>query len=110
MSYFPLYDNLLQDLPTKELTQKQKDEFIKNISKIDTNGLELIYSLIHFYFIRNEEYSSIVDVPYNGTKVENENDKYDVSWDIDNFPVKLKQLLYKFVSMHIKNVCENSSR
>ena len=48
MSYFPLYNNLLQELPTKELTQKQKDEFIKNISKIDTNGLELIYSLIHF--------------------------------------------------------------
>ena len=45
MSCFPLYNNLVQDLPTKELTQKQKNEFVKNISKIDTNGLELIYSL-----------------------------------------------------------------
>jgi hypothetical protein len=109
MSYFPLYENLIQELPTKDLTQKQKDEFVKNILKIDTNGMELIYALIHFYFISHEN-DNITEVPYNGTKTELENHNYDVSWEITQFPIKLRQLLYKFVSMHIKNVTENPNR
>lgn len=109
MSYFPLYDNLIQELPSKDLTQKQKDEFVKNILKFDTNGMELIYALIHFYFTRNEN-DDIADLPYNGTKTELENNNYDVSWEITQLPIKLRQLLYKFVSMHIKNVTENPPR
>ena len=110
MTYFPLYDNLIQELPNKDLTLKQKDEFSKNILKIDTNGMELIYALIHFYFIRNESMSDIVDIPYSGTKIENENDNYDITWEISNFPNKLRQLLYKFVSMHLKTITEQPNR
>lgn len=106
MNCFPLYDNLSQDLPNKELTQKQKQEIVKNISQIDPNGLELIYSLIHYYFNSNEKDSDISDLPYGGVKVKNDNDTHDVEWDIDNFPTKLKQLLYKFVSMHLKSIEE----
>ena len=110
MSYFPLYDNLVQELPTKDLTLKQKDEFSKNILKIDTNGMELIYALIHFYFIRNESATEIVDLPYAGTKIENEHNNYDITWEIGNFPIKLRQLLYKFVSMHLKTITEEPNR
>jgi len=110
MSYFPLYDNLNQELPTKDLTLKQKDEFSKNILKIDTNGMELIYALIHVYFMRNESVTEIVDIPYLGTKIENENNNYDVTWEIGNFPIKLRQLLYKFISMHLKTLIEESNR
>ena len=31
MSNFPLYENLSKDIPTKDLTVKQKEEFIKKI-------------------------------------------------------------------------------
>lgn len=110
MNCFPLYDNLSQDLPKKELTQKQKQEIIKNISQIDTNGLELIYSLIHYYFNSNEKDSIISDLPYGGVKVKNDNNTHDVTWDIDSFPTKLKQLLYKFVSMHLKSIEEKFDR
>ena len=110
MNCFPLYNNLSQDLPNKELTQKQKQEIIKNISKIDSNGLELIYSLIHYYFNSNEKDSAISVIPYGGYKVKNENDTHDVTWDIDSFPTKLKQLLYKFVSVHLKSIQEKFDR
>lgn len=110
MNCFPLYDNLSQDLPNKELTQKQKQEIIKNISQIDTNGLELIYSLVHYYFNSNEQDCIISDLPYGGIKVKNDNNTHDVTWDIDCFPTKLKQLLYKFVSMHLKSIEEKFDR
>jgi hypothetical protein len=110
MNCFPLYDNLLQELPNKELTQRQKQDIIKNILSVNLNGLELIYSLIHFYYIQNEKDSVISELPYNGIKVKNDNNTYNVTWDIDLFPTKLKQLLHKFISIHLKSIGENPDR
>ena len=52
MSGFPLYDNLIKDLPKKDLSVKEKEEFIRNIKKINMDGRELVYVLI-FNILKN---------------------------------------------------------
>ena len=54
MSGFPLYDNLIKDLPKKDLSAKQKTEFVENIKLIDDSGKELLYALVQFYYINSE--------------------------------------------------------
>ena len=55
MSTFPLYDNLIKDVQKKDLTIKQKDEFVDKIKVIDNNGRDLVYALIQFYRIENKQ-------------------------------------------------------
>lgn len=100
---FPLYDSLETTVQIKDLTVKQKKEFIENIENIDTKGAELIYALIEVYHIKNDD--SVEHLPYKGT--ENNN---NLSWYIGDIPIKLRQILYKFVTMHIKSMEEEAIR
>jgi hypothetical protein len=112
-SGFPLYDNLISQISKKDLTVKQKEEFIKNVKIIDINGKELIYSLIYIFFSQNVDVN--VDnkiIPYNGTN-EQTNDKKSLSnitWNFMDFPVKLRQLLYNFMNLHNKTIQEDVTR
>ena len=56
MSGFPLYDSLNKKTYKKDLTGKQKEEFIRNLANADNNGKELIYALVQFYFLHNDNY------------------------------------------------------
>ena len=110
-SGFPLYDNLISQISKKDLTVKQKEEFIKNIKILDINGKELIYSLIYIYFSQNVNVDNKI-IPYNGTN-EQTNDKKSLSnitWNFMDFPVKLRQLLYNFMNLHIKTIQEDGTR
>ena len=69
MSGFPLYDNLIKDLPKKDLPVKEKENFIKSISKINNEGCELIYVLI-MVFAQQHKHENINIIPYNGIIVE----------------------------------------
>ena len=111
MSGFPLYDNLVQQLPKKDLTVKQKEDFIKNISDIDNNGKELIYALVYIFYIQNLN-KNCDDLPFDGYKQQYEQKKshYNITWNFLNFPIKLRQLLYKFIILHMKTLHENVSR
>lgn len=112
MSGFPLYDNLILKLPTKDLTIKQKDEYNKICLKIDNNGTELIYALVHFFFRQNDtRIEGDIDVlPYSGSKKEVNKGVYDITWNLMSFPIKLRQLLYKFVILHLKKIEEDNTR
>lgn len=112
MSGFPLYDNLIKDLPKKDLTVKQKTEFVTNINKIDEDGRELVYALIYYYYINNETKHDDTNPPYKGISTENENQNQnrDITWNLANFPIKLRLLLYNFMSMHIKKLAEDGQR
>ena len=101
MSDFPLYTSLLTNLPDKDLTPKQKSEFIKKIEKMDLDGHELLYALIKTYCIENESNTPFT-VPYNGKFVKN-----NVTFDLASFPLKLRQLLYKFSVIHVKKMKED---
>lgn len=96
-SNFPLYDNLSSDVKSNDLTTPQKKKFINNISEMDENGIELIYTLIKFY--QNDNNDSVDLIPYNGTYINN-----NITFDLDAFPTKLKQILYKFTNMHKKKL------
>ena len=109
MSKFPLYDSLLTDIPTKDLTVTQKRLFIKRIEKIDMNGHELIYALIRMNQVENNEENTSFTLPYNGIYVES-----DICFDLDKLPNVLKQILFKFMGVHIakmkeENVIHNST-
>lgn len=102
MSNFPLYDSLLIDTTHDDLTTKQKDEFIKLVKKIDPAGHELVYVLIRVYQIENSEDKSTFKTPYGGKYV-----KTDLKFDLNELPNQLRQVLYKFVQIHVKSMNEN---
>ena len=104
MSKFPLYDSLIKDLPKKDLTTTQKRVFIKRITKIDKNGHDLVYALIRMYQVENNEENTSFTLPYNGTFIDN-----DINFDLDNLPVDLKQILFKFTGVHIEKMKEERS-
>ena len=101
MSKFPLYDSLSKDLSVKDLTITQKKLFIKRIANIDKNGHELIYALIRMYQVENNEENTSFTLPYNGIFVDN-----DINFDLDKFPISLKQILFKFLSVHMDKMNE----
>ena len=104
MSKFPLYDSLSKDIENKDLSNAQKCDFIKRIPKIDNNGHDLVYALIRIYQVENEEQNLIFNLPYNGTFIDN-----DIHFDLEKFPYKLKQILFKFLGIHIDKMKEEKS-
>lgn len=104
MSKFPLYDSLSNDIENKDLSPTQKSAFIKRILKIDENGYELVYALIRMYQVENDEKNTSFTLPYNGTFVES-----DIHFDLEKFPNTLKQILFKFLGVHIDKMKEEKS-
>ena len=99
MSQFPLYDIISDGIPDKDLTRPQKKCFMKKIIKMDKDGESLIYTLIRVFHSKNilspdiGLYNSILD----GT---------NISFDLEKFPNKLKQILYKFIGIHLNKMKE----
>lgn len=102
-SNFPLYDNLCLDISSQDLTTKQKNEFMSNIKNIDDKGSELVYALIRIFQMENSSDNSTYKLPYDGKY-----DKNDMKFDLNKLPNKLKQILYKFVNIHIETMKEES--
>ena len=123
MSGFPLYDNLSKDLSAKkDLTVKQKTDLIKNINLIDQDGQELVYALIYYYYINNEsnnesnnksnnEFNNESNTPpYKGKSQETPSNLQNITWNLGNFPIKLRVLLHNFLTMHMKKLAEDDKR
>ena len=112
MSGFPLYDNLIKDLPKKDLSVKEKEEFIRNIKKVNIDGRELVYALILVYSGQNDKDLESIQVPYNGSNEEEEDGEgsYTFSWVYTQFPIKLRRLLSRFVAIHLKKQEEEARR
>jgi len=103
MSKFPLYDNLSKNIPTTKLNTTQKKSFIKRVEKIDKSGYELVYALIKMYQMENNEDNISFTLPYNGKYINNE-----MTFDLDEIPGNLQQILYKFLSAHLSKMKEES--
>lgn len=97
MNNFPLYDTLIKDIKTTDLTLHEKDNLIKNIKKLDDNGFEILYALIRVYHINNEQIDINFSIPYEGKVVKN-----DIKFDLEILPNNLKQLIQKFIFIHLK--------
>ena len=98
---FPLFTTLKTNLPKKDLTVIQKNDFIKKISTLDSKTHELIYALIKCYFLEQDNGESL-SIPYNGKL-----SKDKIEFNLLDFPPSLKQLLYKFLSIHQKTLLED---
>ena len=98
---FPLYDTLSGSLSNKDLSAKHKTELIQNIKDMDIESHELIFVLIKCYFLQNEGNS--LNIPYDGVV-----NTDSIDFNLQNFPNKLRQLLYKFVTLHCKKVAEDN--
>lgn len=96
---FPLYDSLTKSIPKKDLSVKQKKDFITDIEIFDQDGIELIYALTRVYQLQNNDSNSNFNLPYGGKFI-----KDDIKFDLDDFPIPLKRILYKFVSKHKKKM------
>jgi len=110
MTNFPLYDDLKRQIPSKDLTIKEKERFIKDVKNIDYKGRELIFVLIQTYKLDNELIQE--EFPYNCLIEENDSNKNtkDISWSLNDFPIKLRHILYKFVIVHFQSKKEDKLR
>ena len=93
MDDFPLYNTLSKNLPKKDLSLKQKKDFITKIEDINTQGSELIYALIRAYQILNQGDTPNEKLPFEG-QIINEN---NLEFNISKIPIELRQILYKFL-------------
>jgi hypothetical protein len=100
MSDFPLYTSIKNNLPKKDLTQAEKNDFIKKIKELEQDAHELIYVLIKSYYLDTEKDS--FSIPYKG-----QINKDKIQFNLLDFPHTLRQLLYKFVKMHNKKLRED---
>lgn len=109
MSKFPLYDNLNKNLPKKNLTIKQKKEFVLNIESFDYDTHEIIYVIIKYHQLENNDEKNSFVLPYDGifnTKNNETVSGCDINFDFEKLPIKLQHILYKFMLVH-KDKLEN---
>jgi hypothetical protein len=109
MSNFPLFDSLNKDLPKKDLTINEKEEFISKIQDIDNTGRDLVYALIQVYSISEENNKNFDELPYKGIKEERSKGVQDLTWTFTDFPIKLRHILYKFIKIHVQSVEEDQA-
>lgn len=98
MSTFPLYNTLSIDIPDKDLNISQKKNLLKKIEDLDHDTIELIYALICYHQEQYKDGDNYI-IPYQG-KYLNET---DIRFDLDIFPNKLKQIIWKFVNIHLNH-------
>ncbi len=105
MSSFPFYDIMMKDTKTADLTVKQKNDFLAKMLLIDKNGYELIYALIRVFEINNEDLPSSFKLPYSGKFIDK-----DMHFDLEKLPLKLRQVLYKFINVHLEKMEEEKNK
>ena len=97
MTSFPLYNNIIKqiDKNCEKLTEEEKKNIIINFKKCSKESHELIYALIRYYQIDNEnEVQSLY--PYNAKKL-----KSGIKFDLNNIPIKLQKIISKFIDMDL---------
>ena len=71
---------------------------------IDQNGFEIVYALIRIFQLENNDDKSTFKIPYGGKFI-----KDDLNFNLNYLPLQLKQILYKFLLLHIKTMKEELS-
>ena len=115
MSKFPLYDSLIKNIPKKDLTSEEKDSIIEILNNLDQDGFNILYTIIHVFAINNKT-KSIQDalsngkVPFKGKKDINDDMTCNFKWNFNDFPIKLKHIISKFLHMHQANMIDEADR
>lgn len=98
---FPLFNQLYKDTQDKDLSTSQKKTFLNKLDRMDQEGVNLMYALILAYQEESENTRTLI--PYNGKK-----DDKNIVFNLENLPNHLRQILHKFVLMHIKRIADDN--
>ena len=102
---FPLFCHLKNEVNVEEigpLTPAQMVEMTEKIKGLDEQGCSLVYALIRYYQIYEDKCSAI-DVPFHMKKIKN-----GYRFCIEDLPILLQHLIYRFVDLHLKSQKERS--
>lgn len=104
MNCFPLYESLFSTCSEEDLSLDEKQEFKFLIKEIDQKGSEYAYILIKMYANNNpdKDYKTYM-VPFLGSYL-----GMNIQFDLENFPNKLKQMVYKFIKTHKQSMDESA--
>ena len=109
---FPLFDILYKESKSIIPKVNEKLECVDNIKNLDTDGKNKIYIIIKMY---SENIDKITEenMPYDGQKilkkngedsVKNDTELYDILFNINDFPNKLKNMIIIFVKKHLEKM------
>jgi hypothetical protein len=97
---FPLFCHLKNEVNVGEiepLTLTQMLELTERIKELDEQGCSLVYALIRYYQIYEDKCNAI-DVPFHMKKIKN-----GYRFCIEDLPILLQHLIYRFVNLHLKS-------
>jgi len=104
MSINHLYKNLSLN-NTILVNKESQDFFLKNIKNIDEKGHEMIYILIKIFEIENNASFEQYKLPYEGVGTPPK----EMKFDLEKIPEKLKKIIFKFLTIHLKNMEEEQN-
>lgn len=107
MSLFPLFDQIYRETHDKDLSTSQKKTFISKMKKIDNEGMQLLFALISVYQEKTD-ISNRIPIPYGGQKIGGDK-VVDIEYNMDTIPNHLRQILHKFVLLHIKRIVDEQN-
>jgi len=102
MSNFPLYTTLKKNICKKDLTIQQKNDLVNKILSLESEQHELIYVLIKCYFLEKDKEQNVI-LPYKGKII-----KENIEFNLTDLPIELRQILFKFVTIHEQKIKEES--
>jgi len=96
---FPLFSHLKNEVACSDtpLTPVEVVSLIENIKEMDEQGCTLVYALIRYYQIY-EDNDNVVNSPYGMKKVKN-----GYRFCVEDFPPLLQNLLKRFVEIHLES-------
>jgi len=101
ISYFPLYDRLLEKVKRDNIIQSAtlpNSTLIKianDIRDLDKESTDLIFVLIRVHSLR-EGQDNVFSLPYEAKRSIGE-DEFDIEYDLLDLPIMLQAILYQFV-------------
>jgi hypothetical protein len=114
-SSFPLFDNLSKNLPKVEMNTTTKEEVVNMINNLDQNGMNLLYVIIIIFSKKNctktvAECLENNKIVFKGKKDINSDMTCNFKWNFNDFPVKLKYIIHKFLKLHLSTMEEEENR
>ena len=110
-SNFPLFDLLYNKTDQREeCSQNELIELVENLRKLFTNRSNIhniqnvLFVLIRIYNLRFGS-DEIFDIPFKGSKInQNKQDEnsYDIKFDIRNFPCRLQHILLEYTRLELE--------
>lgn len=101
---FPLYDILIKESHDIDLSLDQKKELMGLIPQLDDKGHQNIFTIIRIHGLKNSS-GGIFDIPYDGQR-----NLGDVKFNLEKLPNIVKQMIYRFVKIHIDKLKEEQDR